>query len=457
MTGLRRLLLVVVVAEIVVGSGLVLRRMSDPEPPLPDLTDLDSLTQADLRRLRDQTVHGGADQWRTLAQAYLGQGYYEESEQCFRVAVRLAPEDQASVYGLGFCLERMGRLEEAVTVLERASGLSNDDLSRTCWYQIGRCHLRGEEVDKAEEAFRRIEDHPAGAYQLAKLLIRTGRASDAVPILDHRLSLNPESHKLMQLRAMAAELLGDDATARIYRDRVQRAPAGLEVEYGLSFILLFRSQYGLDRRLTGCSRQEQAGQLSQCADCLERVLEIIRREDLEQYDSVYMKAAEVAMAVQEPERAMSLLDELAALDLEDHRWLELRGDAHYLAGEPEAARVAWERSLLQSASGRVHRKLADWFDREGDPATAADHRGRAQQLDGIQAYYENRIEDAEQEFRRALEQEPDSARNWYYLGETQRVLGRPAEARDAYRHCLEIDPDYERARGGAALLDGVGP
>ncbi|HUG90720.1 MAG TPA: tetratricopeptide repeat protein, partial [Planctomycetaceae bacterium] len=374
------------------------------------------------------------------------------AEQCFRIACGLEPQDQESVYGLGFCLERLGQMKEAIAVLHQAAGLSDDELSHTCVYQIGRCFLRLEQPAEAEAAFRQIAGMPAAAYQLAKLLIHTDRAAEAVPLLDEQLVREPASHKFLQLRARAAELLGDEPVARRCRDLEKRTPAGVTLEYGVSFITMYRSQYGLDRQLVECTRNKNEGRPMAFAGCLERALATIRAEGLVQFDTVYVAAAQSALALQDPDGALAILDEVRGFEYETFGTLELQGDALWLKRDREGARRFWDRSLLLLPETRTHEKLAMAWD-EQDPPTAAAHRAAAQQLTGMRACHDGQIDQAHAAFLDAVELSPQSARNWYYLGETYRLRGDARQAKVAYARCLELDPDYERARLAQAWLE----
>ena len=43
---------------------------------------------------------------------------------------------------------------------------------------------------------------------------------------------------------------------------------------------------------------------------------------------------------------------------------------------------------------------------------------------------------------KAVELEPELDHAWFYLGETRRLLGREATAREAYERCLKVNPDH---------------
>ena len=456
MTVLKRVLWLVLAAELLVGGLLVARRLMRPAPPRPDMRGVDSGTIADLEKVTRDALSGGSGAWRTLGEAWLGQGYYVEAEQCFRVACDIAADDQQSVYGLGFGLERVGRLEEAISVLRRAAQMSDDELSRTCRYQVGRCYLRLEQPAEAEAAFRQCADFPASAWQLSKLLIRLGRAAEAIPILDAQLSASPNLLKFVQLRALASEELGDEEAAWEYRGLEQRASPGPEIDNWMSFVTLFRSRYGIDRRLASCGQSHVASSPAQRAACLDRALDIIREEDLVQFSPVYEEAVKAHLVLQQHGVALALLDELSRTRSEDPWMAELRGDALWLQGERDEAVRSWQRCAVMWPSPTVHFKLAEHY-RSGDPEAAAVHRGRFHQLRGLAAFRHNRVDEAHAAFLDAVQVSPDVARSWCYLGEARRLRGEALEARAAYTRCLELDPDYERARTSLSRLGLASP
>jgi tetratricopeptide (TPR) repeat protein len=453
---IRRLLILVVAAELIVGGVVLGRGLFDPRPPLPDLSDMDSLTQADLRQVREQAIHGDQADWRTLAQAYVGQGFYAEAAQCYEIACNKDPGDQESVYGLAFSLERMGRLEEAIPRFLQAADLSDDELTLTCQYQIGRCRLRLEQLEEAERMFRQIPSFPPAGYMLAKLLIRTDRAAEAVPLLEQLMRSVPESHKLMQLRVQAAEALDAPATARRYRDLIARTEAGLRLDYAITFFMLYGGQHGLPAQLRRCGALENSPEQPLGLNCYLRGLKIAEQEGQRQYHDVSLKAAEIAMNLQRPDDALPLLEHVRSLESDDYSSVELRGDAHFLRGDPDQAVALWRQSLLLRPTARVHSKLAMWHEQQKETQAAREYGAAAEQLQGMAAFYANRLEEAEAYFEAAETLQPDVARNWYFRGEILRIGGQSDAALRAYERCLELDPEYQRARVAAAALSDNG-
>ena len=69
---------------------------------------------------------------------------------------------------------------------------------------------------------------------------------------------------------------------------------------------------------------------------------------------------------------------------------------------------------------------------------------------GLLLVRKNRQEEAAGHFSQALSARPTMTAGWFYLGYTAAQRGRPAEAAEHYRHTLEIDPSHTRAYLGLA-------
>ena len=110
-----------------------------------------------------------------------------------------------------------------------------------------------------------------------------------------------------------------------------------------------------------------------------------------------------------------------------------------------------------------HRKLAAYYERKGDKEAARRHLALAFYTAGLEAFWDDKLSDdrklppARLAFEQAVELDPGLAHAWFYVGETHRLLNDPAAARQAYRRCLEINPDHGRAMANLSLLDLPAP
>jgi Tfp pilus assembly protein PilF len=100
-----------------------------------------------------------------------------------------------------------------------------------------------------------------------------------------------------------------------------------------------------------------------------------------------------------------------------------------------------------------HNRLALYYEKKGDKDASRRHRAETYREAGIAAFWKRNLPDARVTLERAVELEPGLVGAWFYLGEANRLLGLTATARQAYRRCLELNPDHGRAQARLALLD----
>ncbi|MBD3675734.1 MAG: tetratricopeptide repeat protein [Planctomycetaceae bacterium] len=439
------LLWFVLLVESFVCGRAVWQRANRVEPPSVALSELDLDTARELQKLQQDTEFGSAENWKHLAEAYLGEGYFPQAEQTFQQAISLNPADEQALYGQAFCLERMGRMERALSIFEQLVDSQDSQLAQTCWYQIGRNRLRLEDPEGAEQAFREIADFPPAAYQLAKLLIRTGHTEEGTAIVEKQLDELPNSLKFKQLLAYAAETSGDRELAWQRRLDVQRAEYQLTLEYGMSYISLFRGKLGLQKQLAACLQLKNSGTLSERADCLDRALAMIEEHDLLNYQSVYVAAAQVALGEGRLEEAFDLLETLHQQEYRTPEVLELEGDIYQQMGDPERARALWLEAVGLVPTSERHEKLAQSFEESGQSEVAHLHEGLALFYRGTNAYRENRLEAAQSLLSKSTQYYPDYTETWYYLGLVKAEQGSLEDARDAWKRCLTLNPEHGRA------------
>lgn len=452
MRHLRTLLLVIIVVELSVAGSVIFSRARRPAPPLVDTGRLDPLTIADIKELttRVADTHHPRD-WKELAEALLGNGFYMAAEQCFRQSADLEPRNFHALYGRGFCLERMGFTAEAVAVLRQVTEQADPDLARTCWYQIGRCYLRQEDPVRAEAAFRRIADFPPAAYQLAKLLLREGRAEEAREIVAAPLAQAPNSLKFLQLRMRIAEALGDTVLAKELHDREDRAQYQVVLEYNQSFISMFAQRYGLAKVLAKAMQLRSAGSLRDRQVVFQQALQVIRANQLWQYRSVMLAAAHVELGMGNTDAAARLADEIETFTQTGPDVWELQAMIAETEGRDERAFELWQKVASQRPSPDVYEALAATRSTISDGrrqrfvALASLHRG-------IESYRSNNLSEAVKHFEAIGESLPDHPARHFYAGECHRLQGDIQAAKVSYQRCLNLNPNHGRSLRRLRLL-----
>lgn len=446
MNVLRNILILIIFAEVVWAGGITWQQLRRGVPPELDSRRLDPVTAAELEQLRSQVRDGSgaARDWRALAESCLGNGYYVAAEQCFHKAAELDSRDVQARYGRGFCLERVGQTGAAIDVLTATIEYADVELAKTCWYQIGRCHLREENPKLAEAAFRETPGFAPASYQLAKLLIRSGRAGQAVPILERELARLPNSLKLLQLRMHAAEAMGDKESLRTYRDREERGEYKLVLEYGQKFISLFASRVGLAAQLSRAIQVKETGSLQERQAALAGPLRIIRENRLWQYRSVWIAAAHVELGLGNLNSAREIVAEISQTASKAPEVLELQALLAEATDEHETARELWVRLAAMQPSAHFYRQLSE-SESSVDDAASERHRALADLGEAMEAFRINDVEGARKLLAGGTPVLSRNERYLFYVGESERILGNIPEAIKAYQQCLAIKPEHGRA------------
>lgn len=441
---LLRLLVGVEIAVAAVLFGLRLNATCVNTPLVEQYSD--SATGREIASLPDQFLFDSAAKFRSLGQVYLAFGYFSKADACLRRAAEFEPSNAETAFAHGFCLERLGQIDEAITLLRRAAERGSARLADEAWYHVGRNLLRLEQADEAAAAFERAgESHSPSVYQRAKLLVRSGRADEALPLLDRLASQVPNELHVMQLREQANRALGREIDAEDHA-ALERAMPGLKLDDAPGFLSAVRDRFGLARDVAQVNRDRQNGKHAAAAA---RMIELIRDGTgwTNRYPWLLQDAAALQLESQNVAAAKPLVDRLF---LEQRcptpkAW-ESRGEIEFAAGNVSQARDAWEHALRMRPTSDVHLRLASLDRLAGDAINERRHYALAGQLAGIELFRANKIAEAHRTLRQALAIDESLPEMWFHVGETERLLGHPGEAAAAFRRCLELNPDHPRAR-----------
>lgn len=143
-------------------------------------------------------------------------------------------------------------------------------------------------------------------------------------------------------------------------------------------------------------------------------------------------------------------------------------DDIYAAGMLSRALAKWEESLTKFADAYcVQSRLAVRYAESGDMARAESHYTRAFELMpdsfgrieshcfGCEGAFEGEVAQsiAERVFAGVVAKNPTNSRARYLIGYLREAQGRPADAAEAYRKAVELDPDYFNAWSKLAGLN----
>ncbi|MCA9229971.1 MAG: tetratricopeptide repeat protein [Planctomycetales bacterium] len=440
-----RILWLIVALELA-WSGLWLGyRATSLAAPEVNFSLVDDVTAADLRQVHQELMQsvasGQADSqsWLAMADAYATYGYFREASRYYRRAIEEDPYDSKATFRWALCMDRLARYPEAIELFEEAASLARDPRSsQACYYFIGKIHLKLEQPEEALKAFQRGKNHVPCQYEMANLLIRTGRVAEAEPMLQ---SLERYSNAIGThlIRARAAEARGDQQAMTLHNDAAER---GDEIPLYLTdrgYLKKFHSLYGASRMSTEGYELAQQGKQKEGLDILHTAFEQNRVVRMQPF------YVQLELAVEGPAAAREMIQNWFDRSGESPEFLEVLGDTYMQEGAVEQAEVAWLRAAKLRGTASIHEKLTGVYQQQQDEEKIRYHQGGAAYEKGVAAYRANDLETARLSLEIAVERLPDKANGWFYLGQTSRVLGNLTRAREAYEKCLAIDPYHGRA------------
>jgi tetratricopeptide (TPR) repeat protein len=289
-------------------------------------------------------------------------------------------------------------------------------------------------------------------YYLGSLQAKQGKRSEAATTLRAALRLNPDylpaRLKLAESLLLAGEI---DASGAVYSEIVKKSSDVAEAYYGLGRIAVKRGDptaaAGSFRK--ACALFPTYGAAHYALAQVEVKLGNI--EESQKQLILFTKNKTIVPPVDDP-----LRDEMRKLDMAGRSHLE-RGFQLEQVGRVQDAIAETEQALrLDPSLVRAHINLIILYGRTGNLAKAEEHYQAVVKLNpnGFpEAHYDHgvllaeggKLDEAEKEYRRALEIDPtyaDAHNNLGYLLERQ---GRLAEAATEYRKAIEAKPDSRQA------------
>ena len=171
--------------------------------------------RAALRRWPQDTMllHG-------LAVASRNAGLVDQAMRAEQAVLALDPTDATAHNGMGLLFAGAGLFKEAGAAFERAVAL--DPSAVSYWVNLGNARLSGGVPDAAESAYHEALRLDAtsldAANGLALLMVSTGRAAAAIPLLEGALAVSPDFYEAWLNLGRARQATGDDAgAAQAYR------------------------------------------------------------------------------------------------------------------------------------------------------------------------------------------------------------------------------------------------
>jgi tetratricopeptide (TPR) repeat protein len=447
MKSLFRLLLVLVCAELIAALVLLGLRLNSCRPSPPDVERYtDTVTGAELVALPDRFLFDSPRKWRTLGETYLKAGFLHKAEASLRRAAESDPGSAEIAVIHGYCLERLGLLDEAHDAYRRAAGLARGGIRETAWYLAGRVCLQREDAKGAVEAFEQAgEDHLPSVYQLARMQVREGRALDAVPLLKRLVEDEPRELRVLQLQAQVAEARGEVSAAADARDAAEWSRPSLPLHKLPPGLLTIDGELGMSRQFQQAAQQQQTGNTAAAA---ERMLPLTEDQTRWYQSSISLleSVAAAQLAAGNLAAARTLLERQLAPDgFPTARAWNLKGRLEFLEQNDDQARDAFFRCELMHPPSVDYELLGRLAERQGDADAARHDFGLANQYAGIDALRDGNLDGSLLLLQQATKADPRLASAWFYRGEAERLLNNRRAAEVAYQRCLALNPRHGRA------------
>ena len=430
------------------------------------------------------------DDWVTLARLYRMGNQLDTAEAALKKALELDPASEAALAALASIYTDRGEHEKATALLQGSSAGTSSNVLGALAY----AYEQSGEVDKAVDTYRRALQLDTENYELrhrlAELLLRSDRVDDAISEYKVLLEVDPEDAEAYLRLSQLYRHKKQFTEAREAIESAKRlAPDNLEV--GFNEALLYEAEGDFNGavgvlstmlgRMTNPSGQYSTEEKRARAIVLERLGQTYRQNEIfDEAIKVFqlmlpleeVPARRGYVQIAETHRQARQLDEaIAALrqGLErfpDDRDLKLQlagtlSDTGDLAGGVEMARALLnggsEDRGVHLALIQIYERYKRWAEAEAELAAVEklaegpDDAEYIHFLRGALCERQKKYDRAEEEFRKVIEVNPQSALALNYLGYMFADQGmKLEEAVKLIERALDIEP-YN-----GAYLDSLG-
>lgn len=166
--------------------------------------------------LLSRAVSLGPQRWEPyhlLGVAYFRKGFPDQSRLAFERSLRYGGKNAETLSDFGYALHRFGDNEGAVKYLKRAAQLA--PANPRIWNNLALAQSRLSKYDDALKSFTRARGELYGRMNVAALLIRSGRHTEAVKHYEAARRLDPNSRVVLQQLAELYRSLGRAQDAEV--------------------------------------------------------------------------------------------------------------------------------------------------------------------------------------------------------------------------------------------------
>lgn len=322
-----------------------------------------------------------------LGTVYHAKHWHAEAEECFREALRLAPEHEAALENLASALRAQGKIKEARNYYLRSLKVRlKNRFSR--WLRPSSASTR---TARTDQDLRPVEEVLAAARKE----LDQRKHSEARCFIEEALLQNPEDARLHHLLGVTALREGDVANAINSLEKavgLRSSVPEYRVDLGNAYVAT--KQYA---RAADCFRvallldPEYAAAAANVAKLLYDLghykhAETVYRDSLRmdpEFAVVRLNLASTLVALGQVDEAYALASEVLQANPASTLARIILARMHVDLGNPDSAfDLLQQAEQLEPGSAEVHRALAEyWINGPGDIAAAERHLQRSLELD----------------------------------------------------------------------------
>ncbi len=365
-----------------------------------------------------------------LACAFDELGQIDVSLEQLRIAQKSGPASPPILFCLGYCHERLGHQEEAITYYQDAISLC--PTLRNAHERLAAIFLQQDDIDISIHHYTelcRLDPQQTDLHlMLANLLLRAGDYQAAIERYEHALSLEPDNWTAHN------DLVSTYEQSGLYREAIEHLHEMVEKEpeFADTRIRLGDLYARIGNEAAATAQYERAIEI--CPDYLEANVKL---------GTQHLRAARHQEAARWFSFALEINDRLLAAYVgigvaqhADGREKEAL-DSFEMARniEPNSTLLFGEVARMQlkaAASEQAERFLPSMVPDDEQPADSPEHPADllSQQI---------------RHLRTALSQDPNHADLHYRLGLLYRNRGQIADAITEFQHAVTINPSYMKA------------
>ncbi|PYM14657.1 MAG: hypothetical protein DME18_06255, partial [Verrucomicrobia bacterium] len=372
MAPIQKILWTVVLLELA-GLGLVWRMRARPGPlPAVDWSAcmMEDAVAGEIREMEKRLQINDPRGWAELGATYRAFGLFPQAEYCYRQVDKLSPKDRSYLYYWAECFDLTGQTRQAT---KRYRQIIRENLEvplgvRTpqyCWLNIGQDRLREENVPAAIDALSKARDLPRAKFLLSRVLIRSGRAKQAISLLDDLLRDAPGMVEYNQMKSWAESALGDQDAAQEFYERSLRSRQELSKwDPTYQEVLERRKRIGSQSWHEKSLQLEAQGKLQDAVAWSRKAAQAFGAEDRLQ------QLAKLELLTGRPQEAIALAEDCVRRVGASAKTLDIIGVASIQLGDRARAQRVWEQAIELEPTPNLYAKLAELRYLAGDAVEA---------------------------------------------------------------------------------------